>query len=300
MVVSANAPPSPWQDVAEIQTITPAQSPPAPPDKSVRKRRPWVFVFSLLLVLLLGGGGLLAWTYIPLLHPTALATPTVAEAVQRSTPGMQQIVPPTPSAEPTPLIEAGHLLYQNAALYPACSGDSNSWSLDTNVQAICGEQGTILHNTSSQRYLATMFLNSINGYGIPNDYVLQVEAIPQHGSQGAFGVLFRNQPDQGGLRHNGAYTLMLDSQQQTWTMFMYDDQTGSPTILGTGSISRPLDGKFTIDLAVYQNVFRFFLNGQELGSVTDSTYPSGTLGFAVNPEATVLFQNLALYQPAEH
>lgn len=285
-----------WQHIAEAKTATPLPSFPERPEKTRRKQRLPLFIFSLLLILLLGGSGLLAWTHIPQFHPAPVPTPTFPGETPQPTHLAQPAVTPTSPAATTPLIKVGQLLYQNAALYPTCSGDTNSWNLDTNAQVVCKDNGTVLHNTTGIRYLATMFLNSINGYGIPNDYVLQVKATPQPGSQEAFGVLFRNQPDQGNLRHNGAYTLMLDPLEQSWTISIYDDKTGHATTLGTGSIPIPPYNKFTIDLAIHADVFTFFLNGQELGAVTDSTYPSGTLGFTVKPDTTVLFQNLAIYE----
>src|SRR5262249_780888 len=142
---------------------------PAYPEKTRRKRHSLPLIFSLLLVLLLGGSGLLAWTYIPQLHPAPVATPTSPATNKQSTSTPQHVTTPTLPAAPVPLINAGQLLYQDATLSSACSSDKNAWSLDTNAQVICRIDGAVLRNTTGH-YLSTMFLNSINGYGIPNDY----------------------------------------------------------------------------------------------------------------------------------
>lgn len=270
-----------------------------PSEKAGRRRLPLLAIISLLLLMLLGASGLIAWINIPLFHNAFLLAPkSTTLSIQRtSTAAPQSVTTPTQQAIPTPLVNAGPLLYQNAALYPTCSGGNpHAWSLDINANLLCKDHGTVIGNTGNNHFLATMFLNSINGYGIPNDYILQVEATPQPGSHSSFGVLFRNQPDQGSLRHNGAYTLLLDPQKQSWTFFFYDDRTGHSTPLSTGIVPVSFNSTLTIDLVIQENNFTFFLNGQELGSAEDSTYPSGTLGFAVNPGASVLFQNLRIYE----
>ncbi|MGH2510282.1 MAG: family 16 glycoside hydrolase, partial [Ktedonobacteraceae bacterium] len=206
-----------------------------------------------------------------------------------------------PTTSPTPLVSVGALLYASTLLDSACPGVHGAWSQDINARVTCNGTSTELANSlpPTFNYLAGMFLNGLaDGSGIPNDYILQVEALPEPSSQGAFGVLFRNQPDQPGHRHNGTYALLLNPSNGTWQAVVYDDVSGLPTYFASGQFAFATNASMIIDILVRENTFTFYLNGVLLGQVTgpsNPNYSSGTIGFAVSTNTATLFKNIAIY-----
>lgn len=205
------------------------------------------------------------------------------------------------SSGPMPLVSVGTRLYMSALLGSGCPGVQGTWSQDSNARVTCDGNSTTLANSlpSTFHYLAGMFLNGLaDGSGIPDDYILQVEAMQGSGSQGDFGVLFRNQPDQIGHRHNGTYALLINPNERTWRAAVYDDVSGSPTYFAHGQFTLPASASMTVDIIVQENTFAFYLNGVFLGQATgpaNPNYSSGTIGFAVSTSTVALFKNLAIY-----
>ena len=146
----------------------------------------------------------------------------------------------------------------------------------------CGASATEMLNTGS-RHLAGIFLNTLpNGFGISDDYVLQVGIREGPSAQSGFGVFFRTQPDP----HNGTYSFLL-YPDNTWRCFVYDDTTGAATSLANGTASVPLANNsfIPIDIVVQGDTFTFYIAGVQQGMVHDQTYASGALGFAVGAGA---------------
>jgi serine/threonine protein kinase len=190
---------------------------------------------------------------------------------------------------PVALVPAGQLLYSENI--PSCSAHPTLWSKSVNANVSCGSSATELLNTR-RSYLAGMFLDKLpNGYGIPNDYVLQVQVNENTSSQGGFGVFFRNQP---GLIHQGTFSFLL-FPRGTWEANFYDDHTGHRSLLYSDKATIQYDGLITIDVVVHTNTFTFYLNGQKQGVATSAIYPSGTIGLAADSSTDVFFRNLAIY-----
>jgi hypothetical protein len=198
------------------------------------------------------------------------------------------------------MIAAGSNVYWSPLLYSTCNRANGSWTKDSNAIVTCSPTATELTNklADGPSILAGMFLNTLPGGGSPpGDYMLQVVAAPKPGSQGQFGVFFRNQSNQS-VRHNGTYAFLIDPADHTWNATAYNDATGAPTVLTKNSVTVPLTGPLTIDILVHGNTFSLYLNDQRQGGAIDSTYASGTIGFAVSTNTDVLFQDLAIYQTA--
>jgi hypothetical protein len=156
---------------------------------------------------------------------------------------------------------------------------------------ICDATVAQLENVN-RTYLAGAFLDTLpNGYGIPDDYILQVQVNAGPGSQSGFGVFFRNQP---GLIHQGAFSFLLYPQGR-WEASVYNDITGRQTLLHRDQASVSLDGTMTIDVIVHGSSFTFYLNGKYQGRASSMLYPSGTIGLAAGAGAEVFFKNLAIY-----
>jgi 3-keto-disaccharide hydrolase len=236
-------------------------------------------------------------------------TPTVQLTQQSTTsPTVQPTASPTAQppnssieAGPMPLVSVGAQLYASTLLGSVCPGVHGAWSQDVNARVTCGGTSTELANSLPPTiyYLAGMFLNGLaDGSGIPNNYILQVETTQEPSSQGYFGVLFRNQPDQSGHRHNGSYAFLINPNDGTWKAVVYEDVSGLPTFFANGQFSFPANTSMIIDIIVQENTFTFYLNGVLLSQVAgpvSPNYSSGTIGFAVSTSTVALFKNLAVY-----
>jgi hypothetical protein len=76
----------------------------------------------------------------------------------------------------------------------------------------------------------------------------------------------------------------------------YNDVSGHATLLATGQTTILVGPSTTIDIDVHGESFTFYLNGIKQGMAISQSYPSGTLGLAVDVGADVAFSNLALYR----
>ena len=187
------------------------------------------------------------------------------------------------------LIPVGNILYSSPV--PACGDQQSLWNPNVFARISCGDSATEMTDTSTN-FLAGTFLDNLpNGYGIPNDYVLQIQVNESPSSRGGFGVFFRNQP---GDIHQGTFSFLLFPQGR-WEANVYNDTTGARTLLRTAEATVLLDGLVTIDIVIHANTYTFYLNGQKQGEAISSFYPSGTLGLAVNSGGDAFFRNLAIY-----
>jgi len=252
-----------------------------------------MMVLGSFLALLLLVGGLA--TYLHLL-PNGASTPTSSASraaitptpITAQQPGQGQMQ----GQQPHPLhalIPVGNILYET--LLPACDAEKSLWSQNSLAHISCGDSATEMAD-GSPNFLAGTFLDKLpNGYGIPNDYVLQVQVNESPSSRGGFGIFFRNQP---GDIHQGTFSFLLFPQGR-WEASVYDDSTGARTLLHAAAANIQLDGLVTIDIVIHANTFTFYLNGYKQGSVSSNFYPSGTLGLAVNSGGDAFFRNLAIY-----
>ncbi|HEY4384885.1 MAG TPA: hypothetical protein VGN34_10465, partial [Ktedonobacteraceae bacterium] len=184
----------------------------------------------------------------------------------------------------------GPLLYGTTSPGSTCDKQGGQWSNTQNAQISC-DQGLILHN-NDQNVLAGTFLDKLpQNKTIPNNYVLQVEVTVHSDSSGQFGVFFRNQP---GQQHQGTDSILL-APPNTWSMYEYQDVTGSPTTLVNRPTQAQLTGTFTIDVLVVNDTYVLFINGNEQGYAQSGTYMTGNVGLAADAGANVTFKNLEIY-----
>ncbi len=193
---------------------------------------------------------------------------------------------------PPPLIPVGNLLYSTTLPGERCDHAGGQWSSSLNARVICNAADTEVKDSSSN-FLAGTFLDKLSsGYGIPSDYVLQVQVRQGADSHGKFGVFFRNQPGD----NEGAFSFLLDPSKKSWFVYTYDNQTGVSHQIATGPIlAASLNSLITIDVVVNYRTFTFYLNGHYQGYAQSPSYPDGTLGLASDVGADVFFKNLALY-----
>ncbi|HLI08239.1 MAG TPA: protein kinase [Ktedonobacteraceae bacterium] len=243
----------------------------------------WMLLLAGLLVFAIVIGGLALN-----IRPESGATSGTA-STPRSTAVVRRTATPVSQQLPAPVIHVGHLLY-GTNLPGGCDPTRAQWS-NSLVKVKCSGSATEVKDSSAQ-FLGGTFLDALpDNYGIPTNYVLQVQVSQGVGSKGKFGVFFRNQPG----NNEGAFSFLLDPSSKTWSAYSYNNQTGVATPFATGPVTVSLKGLLTIDVVVNGTTFTFYVNGQNQGYAVSDAYPSGTLGLASDVGADVFFKNLAIY-----
>ncbi len=194
---------------------------------------------------------------------------------------------------PPALVPTGQLLYGTAIPGASCDTQHGQWSSTTNAKVTCSNNAVTLSNTGDGRLAGTFLEKLPNRQSIPNNYVLQVQMAATTGSQGNFGIFFRNQPGQ----QQGTYSFMVNPSG-SWQANMYDNSSGSVQTLVQRPLQNTSSGDMTIDIVVQGDNYTFYVNGVEQGYAVSDQYPSGNIGLAVDTGANASFKNLALYAAA--
>ena len=244
----------------------------------------WILIAGWILTLSLIIGGSATVLYVKFGHQT----PRVAtNSRPASTPTSN-----TDEVFPKPRLPVGNLLYRTKVPGSPCASVDSLWVTSINAREICGSSSMELTNIGS-RFLAATYLNRLtNGYGIPQDYILQVQAYEVPGLKSSFGIFFRNQPDP---KQQGTYSFLLSPNNSMWHAYVYDNTTGKASLLHEDKTTVPLNGLLTITIEVREDTFTFYLNGVRQGEATSPYYSTGTVGLSVDAGADVFFSNFAIY-----
>ncbi len=288
---------------------SPAQQPYAPQKP---KRHPLWWVVGILLTLVLITFGVLAGVVITRNNgqgtaptPTSSTTAVVTATTQATpTPGVTPTATPTTQAtpttapsptatQPTTNVPLGQQLYATGTPGPNCDRAGGTWSITDGAQVNCLVNRTRLSNTGTA--LQGIFLTALPGSTLPNNYVIQVRLQQAPASSADFGVYFRNQP---GANQQGTYSFLIHSDG-SWSAYVYDNKSAQATELtkGTGALN-DIHAAVTLDIVVSGQQFTFYADGQQLGTVSDTTYTSGTAGIALDQGGTVFASNFKLYATA--
>ncbi|HLI88438.1 MAG TPA: serine/threonine-protein kinase [Ktedonobacteraceae bacterium] len=279
-----------------------------PPAQPPGRRQPWMLLIGVLLAALLVIGGVLvglqlnrAGTHNPAPGPTAASTPhttaivrTTPTAGATATPAQQATPTPTSTAASTPsaTVPTGQLLYSATSPGPGCDTGGGKWAVYNGASINCLGGATRISNTSQKAQLQGIILTALPGQSFPANYVVQVQLQQSAQAANDIGVYFRNQPG----AQQGVYSFMIHPNG-TWSTYVYNNQTGAPTQLATGNFG-DAHTPVTVTIVVNGQQFSFYKNGQGIGSVSDPTYSSGTVGIAVDQAGSVTASNFALYSLA--
>jgi hypothetical protein len=127
------------------------------------------------------------------------------------------------------------------------------------------------------------------GYTYPSNYIVHAQLQQAANSSSDFGIYFRNQAGD----QPGVYTFMIHPDG-TWSSYVYDNVNGNPTEIASGSFGE-VHAPVTLDIVVNGSRFTFYANGHQVGSASDSTYPTGTAGIALDQSGTIVVSQFALY-----
>ena len=199
----------------------------------------------------------------------------------RSFVGLDHSLTPTQQAT-----NATTQLYATSA--PGCDTNTGNWINYNRAKITCEASEAIIGNTAQSDQLQGTFLMQIPGHLYSSNYVVQVQLQQKAQSSSDFGLYFRNQPG----NQQGVYTFLVHPNG-TWNAYVYNNNTGAPTIL-TGGTFGDVHASVLLSVAVNGQQFDFYANGRKLGTTTDSTYTNGTVGIAVDRGGIITASNFAL------
>ena len=293
-----------------IQPVSPLSppSPHTPYPATANRLQPWLIFIGLLLVLILVIGGVLVGlqlnkgTTASTGSTNTANTPLSSNPTAATQPTSPSTLGSTPTSRPTTQstttqqtgVPKGSLLYSTTNPGQPCDANGGRWANYNGATLTCQGTGTQITNPHPQSpNLVGTFLTSMpNSSAFPSNYVIEARLQPLNGSQADYGIYFRNQPG----NQEGVYTFFIHSNR-TWSAYVYDNSTGAPTEIARGSLSGTF-GTATVDVVVAGANFSFYVNGQLVGKTNDGTYPSGTVGIALDASGTIFASNFALYSLA--
>ena len=275
-----------------------SQTPVNMPPTLQMKRQPLVLFFIvILLVIALVIGGIFVGIQISQGTQSVNPAPTVASTTQppaataTATAPLQATTLPTPIASTVSTnIPLGTQIYQAVSPGDNCDGGGGRWEPYNGAQVNCLGNKTRVTNASHTGELDGIFLTGLPGQNYPTNYVVQAQFQQDPTSSSDFGIYFRNQPGQ----QRGAYTFLIHADG-SWSAYVYDNTTGSETEISKGSTLGDAHAAVTLTVVVSGSQFSFYVNGRAVGSVSDQTYASGTVGIAVDRGGSVVVSNFALY-----
>jgi serine/threonine protein kinase len=247
----------------------------------------WMMLIGSLLTLVLVVGGLVAYLNLTPKANTHLTTKNIT----KTTPTVKGTTTKTqPFTPPAPQVGAGSALYGTALPGPNCDAQGGQWSKQSGVSVTCPSSGTQLTNGSAGT-TAGIFLNKLpNGQSVPDNYVLQVQVTTSAGTQGNFGVLFRNQPGS----PTGGYGFLLNTGG-TWEGNLYDQGNGAVNTAVSLKVQGKMTETFTLDIVVQGSTYNFYFNGKWQGNTESAQYTDGNLGLVADSGTSVTFKNLVIY-----
>ncbi|GAC1382011.1 MAG: hypothetical protein NVSMB33_09050 [Ktedonobacteraceae bacterium] len=146
-------------------------------------------------------------------------------------------------------------------------------------------------------------------FNIPNAYTLTMWEVKgdDTSSSNSFGMVIRfSQQTRSKQTITTFYSFeVVNTQGGEYRFYKYDDSSGNPDKFWTQLWSKPFSNEFhqgqgpknANKLRIYQNgsSFSFTVNGTVVGTVSDNSYKSGTLGMLVNLKGTeVAFMNMVI------
>jgi serine/threonine protein kinase len=204
-----------------------------------------------------------------------------------------------PTSTPT-TAQANSIPKGNTIYYTARPGASNSgkpcdagnehWANYNTAQLTCQQANVMISNPGSSLAGTLLLTLPQNAGSYPSNYVVEAQLLQASSSRSDFGIYFRNQPGNAA----GIYTFLLHPDG-SWSSYVYDNQTGASTQIDSGGIVANAYSSLTMDVVANGAEFTFYVNGNKVGTVHDTTYLAGTAGIAVEAGGTVFASNFYLY-----
>ena len=225
--------------------------------------------------------------------PTSLPaskTPTNATTATPTT-----VPTSTPTTTQGNTIPKGNTVYYTATPGAAnsgksCDGGNEQWANYNTAQVTCQQANVTISNPGSSLAGTLLLALPQNAGSYPSNYVVEAQLQQASSSRSDFGIYFRNQPGNAA----GIYTFLLHPDG-SWSSYVYDNQTGTPTQIASGETVANAYSPLTLDVVANGADFTFYVDGNKVGGVHDTTYLRGTAGIAVEAGGTVYASNFYLY-----
>lgn len=294
-----------------VTPITPITATPFVHHVTRNRQQPLLLFVGLLLVIALVVGGILIGLQLNKgSSPTSVATgtttvpsttvTTITQATTTPVATTQPTATTAPTTAPSPAaIPKGALLYSTqipgtqSKNQPSCDSKGETWADYNGAQVLCQGSYTQISNLYNDPpdLVGTLLLKLPGDSFTISNYVIEVTLQQVSTSHADFGVYFRNQP--GNLQ--GVYTFLIHPDG-TWSTYVYSNNTPvTRTELANGNFGSAY-ASVTLDVVVNGANFSFYANSKIIKSVNDGTYPTGTVGIAVDAGGTILASNFALYE----
>ncbi len=268
--------------------------------------QPWLIFIGILLVIALVIGGVLIGLQLNKggTNPSngIITTSTVQHSSTEGTTSPSVGITPTsastsaptstPTTTQTDVIPKGALLYSTSVPGHFCDKSGGNWVDYNNPTIICQSSNVGISN-SQANLVGTFLIGLPNGAAVPSNYVIEAQLQQSSSSHADFGIYFRNQPGDAA----GVYTFLIHPDG-AWSCYVYDNTLGNPTQIATGGSIVDAHSSMTVDVVVNGPDFTFFVNGNKVGNVHDTTYPKGTPGITVDTGGSIFVSNFALYATA--
>ncbi|HEY1349940.1 MAG TPA: protein kinase [Ktedonobacteraceae bacterium] len=262
------------------------------------RRQPWFVLLGIAIIAILVIGGILIG--LQLNHSNSnIVSQQVSPAVTQTTNNITPVTtntPPLPSPTSTLIqgVPKGSALYTTNApgassTNASCDGGNEQWA-DYNSPAITCQAGNVILHNPQQALAGVILLTLPENASYPSNYVVEAQIQEETASQADFGLYFRNQAGNA----QGIYTFLIHADG-SWASYVYDNNTGSPTQIGTGSAGFYAHAQLTLDVVASGSRYTFYVNGQQVGRADDTTYQSGTAGVVVDAGGTIDISAFALY-----
>ena len=227
-------------------------------------------------------------------------SPTASSASKTPANGTTATATAVPTSTPTTTAPVNTILKGNTIYYAATPGASNSgkpcdagnehWANYNTAQLTCQQTNVMISNPGSSLAGTLLLTLPQNAGSYPSNYVIEAQLQQASSSRSDFGIYFRNQPGNAA----GIYTFLIHADG-SWSSYVYDNQTGAPTQIASGGSVANAYSPLTMDVVANGADFTFYVNGNKVGGVHDTTYLSGTAGIAVEAGGTVYASNFYLY-----
>lgn len=270
--------------------------------------QPWLLFISLLLAIALVIGGVLVGILLnkgeknsanginsASTAPHSSATLPTSNPVNLVTPTARPASTLTPTVAQTNVIPRGNTIYYTATPGASnsgkpCDGGNEQWANYNSPILTCQPTSVMISNPGTS--LAGTLLLSLpkNAGSYPSNYVVEAQLQQASTSHSDFGIYFRNQPGDA----SGICTFLLHPDG-SWSSYVYDNRTGAPTQIASGGSVGNAYSLMTIDVVAIGAQFTFYVNGNKVSSVHDTTYLTGTVGIAIEAGGTIFANNFYLY-----
>jgi serine/threonine protein kinase len=194
-----------------------------------------------------------------------------------------------PTTTQSSQVPKGVPLYSASLPGTPCDSNGGHWVNYNQAVIVCTSTGTEISNHQSS-LAGTLLVNLSNNAVLPSNYIIEAQLQQAPSSNVDFGLYFRNQTGNA----QGIYTFLIH-QDGSWSSYVYNNTTGEPTQIASGRRIGDAHASMTVDVAVNGDNFTFYVNGNQVGSVINTTYTQGTVGIAIDSGGTIFASNFVLY-----